>query len=367
MTNTSVNTNTINFTLGANIDECARLIATVGMDITPIIISEPGVGKSTILAMLERMYGDKYDYIYVDCPVKDMMDIAASIPNHATKGLEYYVSSLFKLAGPTANKPKVIMLDEFMKAPKLLQIIFTRLMLERTVGDVALPEGSIVFATSNNVTDGVGDAMMGHVGNRVCKVNMRKPTVEQWLQWANYNGIARAIRAWVAMTPKVMASYLDGNQTDNPYIFNPKNVGVQFASPRSLAKAHAIVSNKDVLGENLMMTALAGTIGEPAARAMAAFIALEGKLMPLAEILKAPGTCTVPEDISVLLMMMMEAIDTIDNQEDLTSYMEFVNRIKSGELVQSIFFTMIMRNRPKLGSRNKQIQTWAASNFQLLG
>ena len=363
----TTSTNTINFTLGATIDQCARLITTIGADITPIIISEPGVGKSTILKMIEESYGDQFDYIYVDCPVKDMMDIAASIPNHTTKALEYYVSSLFKLTGPTANKPKVIMLDEFMKAPKLLQIIFTRLMLERMVGDVALPVGSIVFGTSNNVTDGVGDAMMGHVGNRVCKVSMRKPSPEQWLGWANREGIARAIRAWVAMTPKVMASYLDGNQTDNPYIFNPKNVGVQFASPRSLAKAHSIVTNKDVLGEDLMMTALAGTIGEAAARAMSAFISLEGKLMPLAEILKNPGTCTVPDDISVLLMMMMSAIDTIDNQEDLSSYMEFVNRIKSGELVQSIFFSMIMRNRPKLGSRNKQIQAWASANFALMG
>jgi hypothetical protein len=46
--------------------------------------------------------------------------------------------------------------------------------------------------------------------------------------------------------------------------------------------------------------------------------------------------------------------------------MEFVNRIKSGELVQSIFFTMLMRNKPKLGSRNKQINDWAAKNYPLL-
>ena len=372
--------NTINFTLGANIDECARLIGTIGVDLTPIIISEPGVGKSTILSMLAESNGDawrkpsdtgsdkckndKYDYIYVDCPVKDMMDIAASIPNHTTRTLEYYVSALLC---PTSTKPKVVMLDEFMKAPKLLQIIFTRLMLDRMAGDWALPEGSVVFGTSNNTTDGVGDSMLQHAGNRVCKIQMRKPRAEQWLAWAGKNGIARAIRAWVAMTPKVMMSYLDSDQSDNPYIFNPKKVGEQFASPRSLAKASVIVANKDVLGESLMMTALAGTIGEAAARAMSAFISLEGKLMPLSEILKNPGTCTVPDEVSVLLMMMMEAIDTLDNQEDLTSYMEFVNRIKAGELVQSIFFTMIMRSKPKLGSRNKQIQDWATRNYALLG
>ena len=160
---------------------------------TNIIISEPGVGKSTLLKMLEEEMGtDEYDFIYVDCPVKDMMDIAASIPNHTTKQLEYYVSSLFKLGN---GKAKVIMLDEFMKAPKLLQVIFTRLMLERTVGDEPLPESesgkkSVVFATSNNASDGVGDAMLDHAGNRVCKLDLRKSTADEWNIWATKIGRA---------------------------------------------------------------------------------------------------------------------------------------------------------------------------------
>ena len=123
----------INFNLSVSLTEAKDIIKTVGAFITPVIVSEPGVGKSSILKMLEAEMGDEYDYIYVDCPVKDMMDVAASIPNHNTKSLEYYVSSLFKLGN---GKKKVIMLDELMKAPKLLQIIFTRLMLERTVGEI---------------------------------------------------------------------------------------------------------------------------------------------------------------------------------------------------------------------------------------
>lgn len=353
----------INFNLTATIDECARLIANIGDTITPIIISEPGVGKSSILGILKETLGDDYDYIYVDAPVKDIPDIGMSIPNHETRTLEYYVSSLFKLGN---GKKKVIMIDEYLKANKLLQIIFTRLILERTVGDVPLPEGSIVFATSNNATDGVGDAMAGHVGNRVCKIQMVKPKVEVWCAWAAKHGIARAIRAWVAMTPKVMASYLDGDQQDNPYIFNPKNAGVQYASPRSLAKASPIVKKKDALGENLMMAALCGTIGEAAARSMAAFISLEGKIMPTADVLKDPEGVKVPDEISVLLMMLMEAIDVVETQDDLSKYMKFVNRIKSGELIQSIFFTMLMRNKPTLGGRNEQIKNWAKDNYMLL-
>lgn len=353
----------INFTLSVSIDEAKTAIKTVGRHITPIIVSEPGVGKSSILKMLEQELGtDEYDFIYVDCPVKDMMDVAASIPNHDTKSLEYYVSSLFRMDN---GKKKVVMLDEFMKAPKLLQIIFTRLMLERTVGDVPLPEGSIVFGTSNNSTDGVGDSMLAHAANRVTLLKMRKPSADEWNVWAGRNGVARPIRAWAAMNPRAFYSYTDGGQDDNPFIFSPSSTGKQFVSPRSLAKSSPIVSSKDELGEHLMMAMLAGTIGEAAAKSMAAFIALEDKLISYADVIKDPTVVRMPDDVSAQVMMMFEAVDCIETQDDLSKYMQFVNRIPSSE-VQSIFFTMMMRGKPRVARYNDGIRKWASENHMLM-
>jgi MoxR-like ATPase len=182
------------------IKELRKIIPTIGKELTPIIQSEPGCGKTSLLNMIQDDLGDGYDYIYVDCPVKDMSDIAMTIPNHETKTLESYVGSLFKLS---SDKPKVILLDEFMKAPKLLQVIFTRLMLERSVGDTPLPEGSIVFGTSNNQSDGVGDSMLAHAGNRVCIMRMAKPALNDWLTWAGPTMVIHAhlFRAWVQYVP----------------------------------------------------------------------------------------------------------------------------------------------------------------------
>lgn len=352
----------INFSLTMSIDETKDFIKVMADQITPVIVSEPGVGKSTILKTLQAEMGDEYDYIYVDCPVKDMMDVAASIPNHASKSLEYYVSDLFKINN---GRKKVIMLDEFMKAPKLLQIIFTRLMLERTVGDVPLPEGSLLFGTSNNSSDGVGDNMLAHAGNRVTVVNMRKPNHTEWNIWATQHKIARAVRAWASMNPKAFKSYLDPDQKDNEYIFNPSSTAKQFVSPRSLAKASVIVDRKDMVSENALMVGLAGTIGEAGARSMSAFIALEGKLMSFADVMKNASTVKVPDDVSALIMMMFEAVDNIDTQDGLNEYMQFVNRIKNAE-IQSIFFTMIMHTKSKIARYNQSIQTWASNNHKIM-
>lgn len=345
-----------------SINELRKTIPLIGKELTPIIQSEPGCGKTSLLKMIEQDLGDGYDYIYVDCPVKDMSDIGMTIPNHATQTLEYYVSSLFRMDSP---KPKVILLDEFMKSPKLLQVIFTRLMLERMVGDRPLPEGSIVFGTSNNASDGVGDSMLAHAGNRVCIMRMSKPSLNEWLEWASANGINRVIRACVAMYPRMLASYINGDQEDNPYIFKPNMSGLSFVSPRSLAKSDVIVRNRDILGENATMVALAGTIGLSAAKDMSVFMAMEKSLINVKDIVKDPSMA-VPEDIAAQLMIMFQATDVLETQDELSKFMSFVERIPSAE-VQAVFFTMMMRNPRtiKLARNNQKIAEWAANNHDL--
>jgi hypothetical protein len=371
----------VQFVNTVSINELRTIIPLIGGELTPIIQSEPGCGKTSLLSMIASdngdawrspadgtsIEGDKYDYIYVDCPVKDMSDIGMTIPNHANRQLEYYVSELFNLSD---SKPKIILLDEFMKSPKLLQVIFTRLMLERMVGDKALPtkDGvrSIVFGTSNNASDGVGDNMLAHAGNRVCLMRMAKPNVNEWLQWASENGISRVIRAGVAMFPRCLASYIDGDQKDNPYIFKPSMSALSFVSPRSLAKADVIVKHRDKMTENSLKVALAGTVGASFAGDLSAFLMMEKSLADVKDICKDPEGIEVPKDISAQLMIMFQAVDVLETQDQLTKFMGFVDRIPSSE-VQAVFFTMMMRNQKsiRLARNNQKISEWAKNNHDM--
>jgi hypothetical protein len=346
-----------------SINELRTLIPAIGKELTVVVQSEPGCGKTSLLKMMEEDMGDAYEYIYVDCPVKDMSDIAMTIPNHDSKTLETYVGSLFNLSSP---KPKVILLDEFMKSPKLLQVIFTRMMLERCVGDTPLPQGSIVFATSNNSSDGVGDSMLAHAGNRVCIVKMDKPDVDGWLPWATANGISSVVRAWVSMNKRCLKSYTQSGQEDNPFIFNPSKSTLSFVSPRSLAKADVIVKVRDAIGENATLAALAGTIGASAAGSMSAFFSIEKQIPEFEDIIKAPSTIEVPTDNAAILMVIFNGVDSITTQDMMTKFMVFVKRIASKEL-QSLFFTMSMRNSKtvSIARGNEDIKTWAVSNSHL--
>ena len=77
-------------------------------------------------------------------------------------------------------------------------------------------------------------------------------------------------------------------------------------------------------------------------------------------------TCALP--ISAILMMMFQAVDVVETQEELSKFMLFVKRISSSE-IQAIFFTMMMRveRATKLARGNKDIMKWAVENHELLG
>lgn len=355
---------TINFNTPVELKDVPGLIATIGHHRTVMLRGEPGIGKSTVLKLLQKEFGDAYDYIYVDCPVMDVSDIVMRIPDHNTKTLQSYVSELFKLG---SSKPKMIMLDEVTKANKLLQVIFTRLMLERTVGDTSLPAGSIVFATGNNVSDGVGDTLSAHVINRLCIVNVRKPDAARWNLWATDNGISRIVRSWVAMNPSCLASYLDGGQEENPYIFNPTRPVTSFVTPRSLVGADEVVKNRDKLGTYVTQAALAGLCGAAFADNFAAFMSMEKELVSVKDIIANPDTVSLPEKPAVLFMTMFNAVDTIETQDDLSAFMQFVNRIKSEE-VQECFFTMAYQSKrtAKLARTNNTLREWGIKNIELL-
>jgi hypothetical protein len=358
------------------VNDFRKIIPIYGASVTIVGKGEPGVGKSSVLSGVAEDLGDtwrkvgenhaadKYDYIYVDCAVRDVGDTVMSVPDVERTRLTQVVSDLFRLDSP---KPKVIMLDEFMKTPKLLQAMWTRLMLERTVGDTPLPEGSIVFATSNNESDGVGDTMLAHAGNRVMLVKVRKPNANEWLTWAAENGVSTLIRAWVAMNPRSLASYLDGGQDDNPYIFNPSKRELSFVSPRSLAKSDIVVRNRDKVGERITESALAGVIGAAAAKDMRIFFKMERDLTPIKKVIDDPTGVPMPENKAALFLMVFNALDSIETQDDLTQFQMFIDRVKSAE-IESIWFTMLMQSKRtvRIAKNNKRVMDWAKDNYELL-
>jgi hypothetical protein len=208
--------------------------------------------------------------------------------------------------------------------------------------------------------------MLAHAGNRVCIMEMQKPDVPTWLEYATGKGISRIVRAFVAMHPKVLKSYRDDGQEDNEYIFHPNKPVLSFCSPRSLEKSNVIIKHMEKMSESEFTAALAGTIGASAAKQMQAFVSMEKSVTDVRDIIKDPKNVHVPKEIAAQLMIMFQALDVLDTQDELSSFMHFVNRIESEE-VQSIFFSLVLSNKRtvKIARNNEEVKTWAKNNHQL--
>lgn len=354
---------TLNFGSTVSLKEAASLVMHCPETVF-CFQGEPGIGKSSMMRVFEEAYGDNYSYAYIDCATVDLGDIAMPAVNHESKITEYYPNSRFQLH---TGKPVIIMLDEFGKAPQPVQNMLHPLLESRKkrLGDRYLPEGSRVFIATNLSSDGVGDNLKAHTRNRVSMVTVRKPDADEWLEWGVSNNIEGVVMAWVNQFPHCLASYTDGLQESNPYVFNPKKVQTAYVSPRSLEGASRIVRNRDKITDNALTTSLTGTLGEAAARDMQAFIEYQDQLPSWEAIIKTPHSVNVPDSPGACAVMIFGAIQKVD-RETITPFMEYVERFEAEW--QAAFAINLSKNpdKQRVAYQSTKFRDWCLKNEDIL-
>jgi hypothetical protein len=350
----------INFGQSVSLVEFAHSIGTVGKEVTIIGRGEPGIGKSSMLKVLEKRY-PSYEIAYIDCTLLDLGDFALPYTEQASDSMKvtkFAPNARFKMH---SDKPVIVMLDEIGKAMKAVKNVLLTLMLEHRIGDHYLPEGSIVFGTSNLLSDGVGDMLEAHARNRICEVVVRKPDADEWIDWALKSDIAPEVIAWVKQFPHALSSYTDGSQKDNPYIFNPTKAGQNaVVTPRSLEKASHIAKQRAELGDGLTISLLSGTIGESASRDMQAFFTVVDKMPTWDSVIASPATAKMPDDAVAKCIMVFSAIARVE-KDTLSKWLTYGKRMDMEW--QALFATSVMKStKQSFCVMNSDFKDWALKN-----
>lgn len=339
--------------------QAATLIETCGSTNTVLMRGAPGIGKSSILKELSRRLPD-YHVAYVDIANLDLGDVCMPVVDREAMSTNYAPNSRFGVARGQ-NKPVLLMLDELGKAGKAVMNMVLPILLEHRIGDVPLPVGSIVFGTTNLDSDGVGDSIPAHAYNRMSVIRVANPTADEWVSWAADNDVAPEVLAFAKQFPNAFDCYVDLDDGDtNPYIFNPRKGQTKaFCSPRSLEKASHLIKQRSRLGDALL-PALAGTIGESAARDMEALLHLAEQIPTVDAITRAPTTTRLPEGVGAFFLtsFMLAGRATAEN---LDAIMQYVNRWDNFEAV-TLFVTTLATNKSKvaMACRNRSFTQKAA-------
>ena len=345
--------------------QTADLIAAVGDQQTVLVQGEMGIGKSAILKMLKAMpkFRD-YFFCYVDITTKDVGDfvvpkikdidgqeVCSFIPNEEF-GFHF------------KDRKVVMMLDEIGKARGGVLNASLRIMNERGLGTYTLPEGSIVFGTTNLAVEGIGDNVPPHARNRITVVRAAKPNAQTWIEdYAIPMGINPVIIGTVAEFPEMFASFEDYEKPEqNTYINDPRTVRTAFVTPRSMERASHIYERTRILGDAVMCHALAGTVGEKAMHNILTMDKLDTQLTPWDELVKSPETATVPSSAAASCMLVSKAVQRI-RRETISAWMEFLPRMSKE--AQGLFARSVMINQcptREVAATNPKFAQWAAAN-----
>jgi hypothetical protein len=349
----------------------AQFIVDCGADQTILFEGEPGIGKSSMLTLLADKFPD-HQVVYFDVPAMDVPDFGMFMPNNEEGTLKFYPNELFGLTGKDKNKPKIYMFDEIGKVQGVMHTMLNRIMLERMLGPYKLHPDSRIFATSNLSTDGVGDRLQSHTVNRITRVKVRKPAFLEWFDWAVSSGkVHAALIAWAKENSWIEESYTDGKDmrdssvTDKErevrqMIFNPATPGMPFVSWRSLTACTTFVNNRDKYTHDDMLAALAGTVGMAAALSMMTFFKVMDKMVSFDRIVADPTGVPVVDTGAVPLMQVLNAINRVKTDHELTQFLIYLDRMDRSEL-SMVFFSKLMKSPNKtIGGRNRKVIEWMA-------
>jgi hypothetical protein len=163
-----------------------------------LLLSPPGVGKSDVVREAATEAGlEVRSLLGTQIAPEDVSGVPKLVGGRA-------VFCPPRLLLPADGRPFCLFLDELPAAPPEVQKAFYSLLLERRVGEYRLPPGTWVVAAGNRSEDRAAvRTMSSALLNRVFVVPVRVDR-DEWLAWAERNGLRAEVRAFVRFVPQCL-------------------------------------------------------------------------------------------------------------------------------------------------------------------
>ena len=175
--------------------QAKTLITCMAHEQSFLLLSPPGVGKS------EMVYQAAAD---AGLPCRSLL--GTQIAPEDVSGIPRIVGerSVFcppRILLPETPEPFCLFLDELPACAPDVQKSFYSLLLERRLGEHALPPGTWVVAAGNRVQDrALVRSLSSALVNRVSILNIRVD-VQEWIDWATVNGVRPDVVNFISYMP----------------------------------------------------------------------------------------------------------------------------------------------------------------------
>lgn len=312
---------------------------------TPFIWGDPGIGKSDLVRQAAATMG--LQLIDIRLSLYDPTDLRG-FPTVRGTGKSEAMHFVPPAMLPTKGKG-IMLLDELPAAPPAVQAVAYQLVLDRRLGEYAVPEGWLIIAAGNFARNGgVHYTLPPALANRFVHIELQ-PDATDWDYWATQRKITDMTRAFIRFRPALLSD------------MEARKGGMAFPSPRSWAFADDII--KMQLGTATTLELLKGTVGEGAATEYLGFVRVAADLPTASEILISPDTAPVPSSPAAKY-----AVTTLlESKAETKNFKACMTYIRRMDLeFQTAFVANITRNKRELASTQEYID-WCMANKAALG
>jgi AAA domain (dynein-related subfamily) len=245
-----------------------------------------GIGKSQIVNQVADDLG--YEFIDVRAVQLDPVDLRG-LPRIAADQTEWVPPKFLPVAGKG-----ILFLDELTSAPQMTQAGCYQLVLDRRLGEYALPDEWVVIAAGNPASErGVHFSMPRPLRNRFVHLDL-EADLNDWCKWAVKAAVRPEIIAFLRFKPELL------HAADTTADVNA------WPTPRSWEMASNVLSGIARRQRTAFLSGasefeaqlLDGTVGSAAASELVAFLRLFRQLPSIDEILLNPDTASLPAEPS---------------------------------------------------------------------
>jgi hypothetical protein len=269
--------------LALNPPELLELLVALPPARTPFIWGPPGIGKSALVR-------EAADFLGLPCVTLLGTQLAPEdligVPRVRRGDGERYVTEFCPPQAILKSEPYLLFIDELNSAVPDVQKAFYSLILDRRLGDYALPVDSRVVGAGNRIEDrALVRPMATALSNRMLHVAL-EPNAEAWLTWGARNGLHPLVLAFVRARP------------DRLYEPPPTDATPAYPTPRAW---HMLSDSIHAVQDELWPALAAGSVGDRAGAEWSAF-AKRALQAPSLEDLAA-GRAAAPQDPDLIYFL----------------------------------------------------------------
>lgn len=277
--------------------ELGLLLRSLPAHRTLFVWGPPGVGKSAIVREASTALGlPCVTLLGTQLAPEDLIGVPRIKSIDEAK--QKFATEFCPPIGILRSEPFVLFVDELNSAVPDVQKAFYSLILDRRLGDYALPAGSRVVAAGNRIEDrALVRTMASALSNRMVHVAL-EPSAQAWIAWGARVGVHPLVLAFVRARPERLF--------ETP----PDDATPAYPTPRSWHMlSDALVGVPDVLWPAIA----AGSVGDRAGAEFATFARRAREVPSIDDV--ASGKATVPRDPELVYFLGAACLSALERTE----------------------------------------------------